>query len=54
MVVTLHRKYVVDDDDERWDECPAIYAYTYRRELLYIGKADGYSCARYGSPRALR
>jgi hypothetical protein len=46
MKVTLHWQYVLDDDDERWEECPAIYAYTYRREILYIGKADGSSTVR--------
>lgn len=46
MKVKLHWNHVFDDDDELWDLCPAIYAYTYRREILYIGKADGSSTVR--------
>lgn len=47
MRVRLHWTRI--DHDERhelWNASPVLYAYVHRREILYIGKADGSSTAR--------
>jgi hypothetical protein len=47
MRIRLHWTRVDEDDDhELWDVSPVIYAYGHRREILYIGKADGTSTTR--------
>jgi hypothetical protein len=46
MRVRLHWHRLDHDDHELWDLSPAIYSYTFRRSILYIGKADGTSSVR--------
>ena len=44
--INLHWTQLDDEDHDLWHACPAIYAYVYRREILYVGKVDGSSTVR--------
>ena len=47
MRIQLKWRAIADaEDDELWHISPALYAYTHRSRILYIGKVDGSSTVR--------
>jgi hypothetical protein len=44
--VTIHWEQITGNDDPKWGWSRVLYAYSWRRELLYIGKAHNCTVAK--------
>jgi hypothetical protein len=39
--IELHWSHVTSDEHPGWEACRGLYAYLFKRQILYLGKMDG-------------